>query len=145
MNYFDKTMKIALLLLLALVVVFSFVQFLEPGKFSRLNLEIAFIFNVAWAAVLIAVLRAVKEYRLDSGGLSVWGFLWRALLAKYSGLILSVFTVFILPLSMKIPSIEFTIFIYPVAVIFSVIVAWLFFSENRRLQFRWVLGAMRGY
>ncbi|MBY6189333.1 hypothetical protein KUV22_02780 [Microbulbifer agarilyticus] len=144
MKYFDRTMTKALLALSAIVLFIFTVQFLDPGEFSTLNLSIGLLFDLLWAGLLILALRAVKEYKLNSEDMSVWAFLWRVLIAKYLGLFLSIFAFLLLPVRFEMPSLEYTLFMYPLAIIFSVSVLWLLFSTNRLLQLKWAMGAVRG-
>ncbi|WP_444935227.1 hypothetical protein ACJJIW_11585 [Microbulbifer sp. JMSA004] len=145
MKYFDRVMMKALMALLAIVLSLFTLQFINPGDFSTLHLLVSLIFDIFWAAILILTLRAVKEYQLNSEDMSVWAFLWRALIAKYTGLFLSIFAFLLLPIRIKLPSLEYILFIYPLAIVSSVFSLWVIFSTNRLLQLKWALGMIRGY
>lgn len=144
MKYFDSTTRKAFYLLVGIVVILFLIQLFNSEKFTKLNLAISFTLDIMWAASLILAVKFVKEYRLGSQAISVWGFFWRSILAKYIGLFLAVILFVMLPFRFPTPSIEHTITLYCLAMVISVITVWALFSVNRRAQLFLLIGGFRG-
>lgn len=144
MKYYDSTVRKTLLILIGLVVVVFLNQLLYIENFTALNLTVSFSLDIVWAVVLVASIAFFKEYQSGSCSISVWGFLWRCLVAKYSGLILSSIIYMFLPLSLAVPSVEYSIFMYFFAILISVVLAWAFFSVSRLRSFRSLLEIVGG-
>lgn len=145
MKYYDSRMKNAFLLLVGLVLILFCVQMLDADKFTELNLAVGLVGEILWAGVLVFCIKIVKEYKLESVEITVWGFFWRSVVTKYLSFVLSMVIYFLAPIDFDLPSTEYTIFIYILAVSSSLLVSWALFSVSRMAQFRWAFGAVRGY
>jgi hypothetical protein len=159
---FDRVMLFSLLFVAAfdgLFYVISLIDFdlLElpaPGQLELSDLLLEYVLGFLMTAFNVYLIRQLRGNVIRSNKtdipdryLSVWGYFWRTVIAKYVAFLIVLVAMVSTGLSkeFEMPSIEFTIAYNVLLVPVAVFVVWLLFSYRKKQQLNWVLSVFRGY
>jgi len=129
---FSKSMKRAFVYIATLLVSLTvFGALFGGGKTTYLISSVSAVIEILIAYTSVYLVYAVNN---STASLGAWGFIWRALLMRVTSVVLAAtLSVFLFP-RRELPSLELTVRLYALTVIFLPASSWLFFSNNRKQQ-----------
>ena len=154
LGVFDKPMLIAVAIQVILIIVLSATSLFNDSAMSMENVAIGLFLEIFWAFFLVFLVRKIRgnkkisrKYPSVYQSLGAWGYLWRSFATKYVAFffVIVLSALFSVAARLEAPSIGFTIVSFGFSFAASIVTTWLFFSNDRAGQFRWVLTIFRGY
>ncbi len=152
MKIFDKTMIIAICIMITISFCFLFLsEETAQGNFSTANITLSYLTAIIWDILLIVLIRTLRGNKVMRRKkpdavfkLNVWGYIWRGELVLFLSMFLAVILVTVFRIN-PTPSILYTIILTILGYLSSVLITWLIFSTNRTGQVRLIFSLVRGY
>lgn len=149
MKDFDPFMKKSWLILVISGVMISVLP-------STISYSVGFLLiSSVWLAIYIAfIIFSLNKLATEDGLLktkkpiTIWGYIWRSITVYWISWILAIFPALMIIGTQPYPSnpsIPAFLFINTLQALFSIIVIWAIFSNDRKSQIRWFLSLCRGY
>ena len=146
----DKIMWYSIATLACLDTLWFLVSLIDRGGFTLINLITNYSLNLFLAILLIYGIRVIRGNvcrRRDQMAyryLSVWGYVWRALLVKFVALVLTLFVLTTrISNSLETPSLGYTIIYNLIFFVICIVLIWGFYSDNRKAQLAWLSSMIR--
>ena len=143
----DKTMLLAILGIILIAVIFILLEtyggpeFASDMEFSIVNLVLSNFLGFVETVVAVYSIRLIRgnekviskdpEIRKRIG---VYGYIWRTLFIFTISLFIASALTMIFQLQVEVPSVLFSLIMFPIICILIVILTWLFFSYDRKGQ-----------
>ncbi|MFQ3247638.1 MAG: hypothetical protein ACI9SP_004297 [Arenicella sp.] len=148
---FDKTMLIAALLLVTVMLMTSIVfppQFFEFSFSQRL---LGFFLRVVEIVFILFLIRHIRgnefKIKVDSNRpekLSIWSYFWRAAVVHgIATLSFAIARLLFVGVQVEIPSVPEAVLIAVLISLLSIFYVWLMFSKDRRGQLVWLMQLVR--
>lgn len=151
---YDNVMKSAIVVLIFIGLAFNLLTFFLNADSKVFLLALGSVFLIVHVLFIVLVNKRVRNNRMllinqDSKGDSVgiWGHIWRYYISKYASIIFLalIFSASGVTKNLDPHSVELTLFFGVLVIPTSLGFSWLFFSNNRKQQFRWLITTFRGY
>ena len=103
--------------------------------FSYLNQILGLINILSFTILSVYLIYIVKE---KTETISIFSYVWRAFIALFLTVISSVFLKLFLGIETVLPSIENTLILSFLQFLSLIVIIWLFYSTNRKMQLVWL-------
>ncbi|WP_122321243.1 hypothetical protein [Pseudomonas cichorii] len=147
MKHFDSLMKKAWLTLLIIGAITIVLPSPKVSYSADLILIGIFVYAIysAWVVFLLKKLATEDGLLKSSKPMSIWGYIWRAMIVHYISMNLAVLTMLMTIGVQAPPSILSILLASVLQSLFSVVAIWGIFSKNRKSQILWIFSLSRGY
>ena len=136
MKWFDAPVVKAILALSLVNAIFIYYAASEKPEIYPVTILVLTI--LAEQLLMVLAVCLLKAVRAEHPTVGVFGYVWRALVLRFSALFLiAIFLALVLTTKAKLPSFTFTASTYVASLFALPALAWLLFSKSRRNQFMW--------
>lgn len=142
MKKLDPILSNSIIVLIVIAIATFFFTYQYQLKFDALNSVIGALASLSlpiYIVILIDKVRHPSNVSIEIKRLGIWGYVWRTELVRYLSIIISAILYTSLTRAVAVPSAHFTFIIFLMSLFSALFLIWLFFSEDRKGQFHWLM------